>query len=241
MWPDAPPIKRDSPASLRAAHQTDQTGTGFCAQPRSRGLPVTSVTDHPPRVESRIPRPARLTACTDLLPARPADPGQVRTRYPRCRPLVDPPAPVRVARATRRLRDTARAMSQKNVDLVRRGHDAFRTGGEEAPFAFFDADIDLSPIEELPGVENYRGHDGVRRYFEVIRDAFGEFGWQPLEFIDLGDHVLVVTRFDAQGRSSGIPVEATIYNVFTVRDGQVVQVRGWLDRADALNAVGLAE
>jgi hypothetical protein len=28
-------------------------------------------------------------------------------------------------------------MSQENVELVRRGHEAFRIGGEEALFAYF--------------------------------------------------------------------------------------------------------
>jgi ketosteroid isomerase-like protein len=90
-------------------------------------------------------------------------------------------------------------------------------------------------------VERYHGHDGVRRYFEVTRDAFGDFGWDPQEFVDFGDHVLVVTRFHAQGRDSGVPVEAVIYNVFTVRDGKVVQVRGSLERSHALGAAGLVE
>ena len=56
-------------------------------------------------------------------------------------------------------------MSQENVELIRRGDEAFRTGGEEALFAYFDADTDLSPIEETPGLESYHGHEGVRRYF----------------------------------------------------------------------------
>jgi ketosteroid isomerase-like protein len=132
-------------------------------------------------------------------------------------------------------------MSRENVELIRRGHDAFRTGGEEALFTYFDTDIDLRPIEETPGVESYRGHEGVRRYFEITREAFGEFRWDPQEFVDFGDHVLVVTRFSAQGRGSGIPVETIIYNVFTVRQGKVVRIRGSLDRSRALEAAGLRE
>jgi len=132
-------------------------------------------------------------------------------------------------------------VSEENVDLVRRGHEALRTGGEETLFAFLDPDIDLSPIEELPGLESYHGHDGVRRYFRDTRDAFGTFGWEPLELVDLGDHVLAVTRFHAEGRDSGVPVEVVIYNVFTVRAGQVVRIRGSLDRARALKAVGLED
>jgi hypothetical protein len=40
-------------------------------------------------------------------------------------------------------------MSQENVELVRRGHEAFRDSGEEAMFEYRHADIDLTPIEEL--------------------------------------------------------------------------------------------
>jgi hypothetical protein len=44
-------------------------------------------------------------------------------------------------------------MSQENVELVRRGHEAFRDSGEEAIFEYRHADIDLTPIEELLDAE----------------------------------------------------------------------------------------
>ena len=75
----------------------------------------------------------------------------------------------------------------------------------------------------------------------VTREIFGEFGWDPQEFEDLGDQVLVVTRFYATGRDSRLPVEAIIYNLFTVRQGKVVRVRGSLDRSRAPEAAGLRE
>lgn len=59
-----------------------------------------------------------------------------------------------------------------------------------------------------------------------MREAFGDFGWEPQEFVDLGDHVLAETRFFAAGRGSGIPVEAMIYNVWTIREGKVVAETG---------------
>jgi ketosteroid isomerase-like protein len=132
-------------------------------------------------------------------------------------------------------------MSQENVEIIRRGHQAFRDLGEEAVFEYLDADIDLTPVVELPGVETYHGHEGVRRYLQTTREAFGEFGWEPQEFVDLGDHVLVPTRFFAEGRGSGVPVEAVVYNVWTVRNGKVVRVRGSMDRSKALEVAGLSE
>jgi ketosteroid isomerase-like protein len=132
-------------------------------------------------------------------------------------------------------------MSEENVELVRRGHEAFRHSGEEAIFEYLHADVDVTPVEELLDAETYHGHDGFRRFFQTMRDAFGDFGWDPQEFVDLGDHVLVATRFFAEGRGSGAPVEATVYNVWTVRQGKVVRVRGYLSRPQALEAAGLRE
>jgi hypothetical protein len=66
-------------------------------------------------------------------------------------------------------------MSQENVEVVRRGHEAFRDSGEEAIFEYLHGDIDVTPVEELPGAETFHGHDGFRRFFQTMRDAFGDF------------------------------------------------------------------
>jgi len=132
-------------------------------------------------------------------------------------------------------------MSEENVELARRGHEAFRRSGEEAIFEYLHADVEMRPIEELPGADDYRGHDGFRLWFRTLREAFGEFTWEPQEFVDLGDHVLVETRFVAQGRGSSVPVEATIYNLWTVRHGKVSRVRGYLSRQEAVEAARLSD
>ena len=132
-------------------------------------------------------------------------------------------------------------MSEENVELVRRGHEAFRDSGEEAIFEYLDADIDVTPVEDLLDTGTFHGHDGFRRFFQTMREAFGDFTWEPQEFLDQGDHVVVATRFVAEGRGSGAPVEAMIYNVWTVQQGKAVRVRGFLSRSDALEAAGLSE
>jgi len=132
-------------------------------------------------------------------------------------------------------------MSQENVAIVRSVHEAFRDDGEEAIFEYLDAEIDLTPVDELLDAETYHGHDGVHRYFQSTREAFGDFGWEPQEFLDQGDHVPVETRFFAAGRGSGVPVEAMVYNVWTVRQEKAVRVRGFLSRSKALEAAGLEE
>ena len=132
-------------------------------------------------------------------------------------------------------------MSEETIETVRRGHEAFREGGEQAIYAYLDPDIELTAIEELPGNETHYGHSGVHSWFQTLREAFGDFTWEPQEYVDLGEQVLVATRFIAEGRGSGVPVEVTVYNLWTVRQGKAVQVRGYLSREDALAAAGRAE
>ena len=132
-------------------------------------------------------------------------------------------------------------MSEENVQVVRRGHEAFRDSGEEAIFEYLHADIDVTPGEELLDTGTLHGHGGFRRFFQTMRDAFGDFGWEPQEFVDRGDDIVVATRFFAEGRGSGAPVEAMVYNVWTVRQRKAVRVRGFLSRSDALEAADLEE
>jgi hypothetical protein len=47
------------------------------------------------------------------------------------------------------------------------------------------------------------------------------------EFVDGGDHVLVIVGFGAVGKGSGLDIEGTHSrgaNVFTLRDGKVVRL-----------------
>jgi uncharacterized protein len=127
-------------------------------------------------------------------------------------------------------------MSHEDVELLRNAYDAFRESGEDAIYEYLDPEIEARAIEEMPGNETHHGHAGVHEWFEMLREAFGDFTWDPLEYDDLGDHVLVVTQFIAEGRGSGVPVEVTVYNVWTVRQGKLSRVRGYLNRSDALAA-----
>ena len=64
----------------------------------------------------------------------------------------------------------------------------------------------------------------------------------PEKIIDAGDdRVVAITRQSAKGRGSGAPVELQFASVNTLRDGQIVDRRHYLDAAEALEAVGLSE
>jgi ketosteroid isomerase-like protein len=61
------------------------------------------------------------------------------------------------------------------------------------------------------------------------------------ETIDAGDRVVLSAHHRGRGRGSGIKVDARFYEVYTLREGKIVRVDEFTERAEALEAAGLRE
>jgi ketosteroid isomerase-like protein len=130
-------------------------------------------------------------------------------------------------------------MSQDNLEIVRRGIDAFNRRDLDAIESDPDVEVDWSRSRGLEaGI--YRGREAVHRFWATFHETFDRVVVVPQELIDHGDCVMVVDRTYMRGRD-GIEVEAHNVCVATVRDGRVVRWRLCTDRAEALTAMGLAE
>jgi ketosteroid isomerase-like protein len=134
-------------------------------------------------------------------------------------------------------------MSQENVELVRRGYEAFARGDIEAVLELLDPDVDWQPaIAPILGVETVRGREAVRRFFtQDLFEGFDEFRADPLSFEDFGDSILVMVRYTGRGERSGIEMDQTFATVYTLRDGKTVSMHDYSTRAEALEAAGLRE
>jgi ketosteroid isomerase-like protein len=138
-------------------------------------------------------------------------------------------------------------VSQENVEIVRRGFEAFNRGGPEAMISggFWSPEIvwDTSP-SAVPGLGVYRGQDEVKSAFE--NDWFKAFPFEEWEIaveelIDHGDKVIAMSTQRGRGASSGVAAELEQAQVFTLRDGKVVRIDSYLNREKALEAAGLSE
>jgi ketosteroid isomerase-like protein len=130
-------------------------------------------------------------------------------------------------------------VSQANVEIVRRAF-AFGMQGRGDPaeaLADFHPDVVLNSFEEPAS----SGRDAVRENLERWKSAWEEVEATAEEFIDAGDRVIVTAYFRGRGRGSGIEVDARFYEVYTLRDGTIVQIDEFTDRARALEAAGLSE
>ncbi len=131
-------------------------------------------------------------------------------------------------------------MAQANVELVRQVNAAFSSGEMDHILALLHPDFETIVGPELsPEPDAYRGHDGVRRYFDSFRDAMDQIRFDPVRLRDAGASVVAAVRLSARGRSTGIPVEQRLGQVWSFRDGKVIEVRSFLTYREALQAAGL--
>jgi ketosteroid isomerase-like protein len=138
-------------------------------------------------------------------------------------------------------------MAEDYVGLVRQNYevinalgrtDAFVDPEDVAPELWkrVAPDIELHERSDLPDAKVYRGRDETKEFWRKTQELFAEFRWEPLEFIDLGDVVVVETRLVGVGRGSDVPIEAEETDVFWFRDGALVRLAGFPARDEALEA-----
>ena len=130
----------------------------------------------------------------------------------------------------------------ENVEIVRRVIDARNRGDRDAAFAYAAPDIEFDfSTSAGPWAGIYRGVAATMRLWDGMDEVFSDFRWEPQEFIDAGDAVVVTMRFHSRGRGSGVKTVSRGAQVCWLKDGKVVRYRQCQNRADALDAVGVRE
>ena len=135
-------------------------------------------------------------------------------------------------------------MSQENVELVRRGWDAWIRGDMDALFEVFHPDVEWNTThyEGWPEDDVYCGHDGVRRFFGEWLGSWERYETGVEEYLDAeGDRVLVLCWQRGFGPGSHVPVQMDFAQLCTLQDGLIRRMDAYSDRAEALEAVGLSE
>jgi ketosteroid isomerase-like protein len=142
-------------------------------------------------------------------------------------------------------RDTERAMSQENVELVSRVYgdfglsprlvEAAAQAGLIAPDAEFDYSALLPDGPVFRGVEAWGEHADSSPWGGSLKLA-------SERIFDVDDErVLVFVHSSGEGEGSGAAVEGRTATEFTIRDGVIVRIKLYKDRTEALEAAGLEE
>ena len=88
----------------------------------------------------------------------------------------------------------------------------------------------------------YRGHAGVREWWADTSETFESFRLELDDLRDLGsDRVLALGTLRVRGQGSGVDAAVPSGSVATIREGRVLALKDYGDRAKALEAAGLSE
>jgi ketosteroid isomerase-like protein len=103
-------------------------------------------------------------------------------------------------------------MSRENVGLLRASYDAFNRRDLDANLALMDDDVQGHPrAAALEGT--YQGHDGMRRWWKDLLDAFPDMTATVGEALDLGDLTVAAIRLRGRGAGSETPSDQTVWHV----------------------------
>src|SRR5690349_1335469 len=131
-------------------------------------------------------------------------------------------------------------MSSENVEQVRAGFERFVTTGD------FDPDViapdfvwDMSTFGGWPEQQEYEGIEGARKFMRNWVENWEDWELEVEALHDAGDKVVAVMRQRGRSKATGLEVDMSFAQTFTIRDGKQVRMEMYSDPAAALKAAGL--
>ena len=120
---------------------------------------------------------------------------------------------------------------QQNLEVVRRGYEAFGRGDIQALLDLLADDIEwVSPgPPELPTAGNRRGRQQVAQFFQAVDQIFEIQQFEPKAFVAQGDRVVVLGTDTARIKATGKMVTEDWAHAFTVQDGRIVRMQEFID------------
>jgi len=136
-------------------------------------------------------------------------------------------------------------MSEENVEILREVFATVTDQGVRAATDGFrellDPEFELEEASNVPDQESHSGRDAFIANMAKLEESFEELRIVPIEFVDLGDRLVVVVSIAGRGRAGGVPVETTVAQLWSLRDGKAVSLRDYATKSEALEAAGLSE
>jgi len=112
---------------------------------------------------------------------------------------------------------------QQNLDVVRRGYEAFGSGDIPGLLRLLHHDVSwVTPgPADLPTAGIRNGHEAVREFFASLMSIGDILRFEPRDFIARGDKVIVIGDDTTRVKATGNSVEFRWVHIFELRDGKV--------------------
>jgi ketosteroid isomerase-like protein len=141
--------------------------------------------------------------------------------------------------------DTPPAVGERNLDVIRSlyGFDWIGIGSRERGFedlkGLMAPDFRARVSPEL-GDRELQGIEGMTNFIDALEQDFDEFRYVGDRFSEAADGRVVVSgRILARGRASKMPLASEFGHLWSLREGTLLRVEAFLDRAAAERAAGM--
>ena len=132
-------------------------------------------------------------------------------------------------------------MSRGNEEVVRRIYALLNQGEVEGVIGLCDKDFLMDMSQWVFNPDTYQGPDGIRRFYEGVREAWASYRWDVEETRTINDLVIAMLYCEGHGHGGGPPADWRVAWVWRFGGGRPVAVRFYRDRDEALKAAGLRE
>jgi ketosteroid isomerase-like protein len=126
-----------------------------------------------------------------------------------------------------------------NLEIVERGFEAFNEQGIDGILPIIHPDFEATTPPELASEpDTYRGHDGIRRWFDSFYEVMDEIRWDARDFREVpDDRVLVEFTLRARGKTTGLDFGQDAVMIWELRDGQAIRLSLYPTLDQAMSAI----
>jgi ketosteroid isomerase-like protein len=126
----------------------------------------------------------------------------------------------------------------ENVDVLKKGYDAFNSGDGETLAEVFADDVrwEGSEDDRVPGGGTFDGRDDVLGALGRATEPFESFSSQPDEFLEEGETVVVLGHTEGRTKS-GNDVKVPFVHIWRMSDGTIQRGQVLTDTAVLLRAL----
>ena len=129
-----------------------------------------------------------------------------------------------------------------DIEAVRAVYVRWSKGDLRATLDVADPLILFVQHRQLPEAGAFLGIEALVAYMRSWLESWSEFTLEAEDIIDGGGGTVVATvRQHGVGRGSGAETRMRYFQVWSFRGGKVIRLENFVERSEALEAVGLSE
>jgi ketosteroid isomerase-like protein len=130
-------------------------------------------------------------------------------------------------------------VSAENIERLRAAFAAFSCGDLEGPLSQLAPDFVVDDRMVVESTTTSRGPQALRENLERIAEAFPEVHYEPVEFVDLDERILVRVEVSTHAPKMGQDLKFEVGQVWTVRGELASRLEIYPTWADARQSAGL--